>query len=330
MEQDKYLSLDSKMNAAVLTGPSRFEIQQRKLPGCPEGWLRVRVAFCGICGSDLAIFDRDPPIPRYWPGHEIAGFVEDRLVVINPLLVCGRCRFCTSGRESVCSSAQMISHHLPGGFAEYIHVPRENVFPLDAEPAVTTLIEPIASCLHAIRVAGDLENQAVKIIGAGTVGLLLTQLCHLLGASQVETLGRYTSQKALADRFGSASLDSEAAVTFLAAGGDGSALQEAVDGAAIAGRIVTLANIYKSRPLNLKWLVEHELTLRGSQRYCKQNFLEAIRLVETGQLDLTPLVTHTFPLENIMEAYATAMNKEQCDSIKVLVSAAGEAGRIGP
>jgi len=80
----------------------------------------------------------------------------------------------------------------------------------------------------------------------------------------------------------------------------------------------------------LKWLVEHELTLRGSQRYCKQNFLEAIRLVETGQLDLTPLVTHTFPLENIMEAYATAMNKEQCDSIKVLVSAAGEAGRIGP
>lgn len=307
------------MKAAVLVDASRFEVKDVVIPELPGEWLDVKVAACGICGSDTAIYARKPPIPRYWPGHEIAGYVGDVLVAINPLVACGFCDFCRSGRETICPNAKMISHHLPGGFAESVKVPSSNIVQIKTTVAEATFVEPLASALHTMKVAGDVKGKAVRVIGCGTVGLLLIQLARFFGAAEVEGIARHAHQAELAERSGSRRLTRAPHVTIVAAGGDGSALQTAVDETASGGRVVAIANVYKSKPLNLKWLVEHELTVSGSQRYTKEDFAHAVRLIEDGKVDVSGLITHRFPLDRISAAYDAAMDKDGAHSIKVIV-----------
>ncbi len=310
------------MRAAVLVAPSTFELRQVEPPEFVNepGWQAIDVAACGVCGSDLGIYDRNPPIPEYWPGHEIAGRSDGRLVVVNPLVECGTCSFCRDGRENLCASPRMISHHAPGGFAERVHAPERNVHPIAADPAHAACVEPIASSLHVLSVAGPLAGKRVAVLGASTIGLLLIQLARQAGAERVGLLARHDFQRELGASLGAE--DAEAfrpEVTLVAAAGDGSGLQWAADHTETCGRVVLVGNIKDSRPLTLKWIVERELSVLGSQRYTRAEFAEAIRLVESRALDLDSLLTHRFPLEEISRAYEVAGRKAEHRSVKVLV-----------
>jgi L-iditol 2-dehydrogenase len=307
------------VRAAVLVAPSTFEVRPVEPPAELQGAARVDVAFCGVCGSDLAIYDRDPPIPRFWPGHEIAGFERGRLVAVNPLVFCGACESCKSGRENLCREARMISHHLPGGFAEAVHVPAGNLRPIETTPERAACLEPLASSLHALGVAGALGGRRVAVVGAGIIGLLLVQLARARGAARVGLRARHAHQRELGLRFGAGDVDFAPDVVLVASAGDGSGLQWAADEARAGGRIVLLGNIYRSRALNLKWLVERELEVAGSQRYTRRDFEQAALAIEAGAVELDPLITHRFPLSEISRAYAVAQDKATHRSVKVLV-----------
>ena len=312
------------MKTAVLVEASNFNIKTVSQPETPDDWLNIRVEACGICGSDLAIYDREPPIPRYWPGHEISGFLEGQPVVVNPLIKCGSCKHCLEGKETICANVKMISHHLPGGFAEYVKAPHSNVFPIKSNIEESTFVEPLASVIHALGVGGDLRGKFVRIVGAGSIGLLLIQLAQMHGADKVEGVGKYHFQNEKMKEFGSVQLGNPADITFVAAGGDGSALQKAVNETAAGGKIVILANVYKSRPLNLKWLIEHELTVVGSQRYIQKDFELAIKLIEDQKIDVRSLITHRFTLDQISLAYDAALNKRDSHAVKVIVLSEGQ------
>jgi 2-desacetyl-2-hydroxyethyl bacteriochlorophyllide A dehydrogenase len=308
------------MRAAVLVAPSTFELRDVEPPDFVRGWQAVDVSACGVCGSDLGIYDRDPPIPRYWPGHEIAGRHAGRLVVVNPLVFCGSCRFCASGRENLCDAPRMISHHAPGGFAERVHAPAANIHPIDATPEHAACVEPVASSLHVASLAGPLAGRRVAVVGASTIGLLLVQLARRAGAERVGLVARHDFQRQLGRRLGAEDPDDFTPdVTLVAAAGDGSGLQWAADHSDTCGRVVLVGNIKDSRPLTLKWIVERELQVVGSQRYTRAEFHQAIRLVESGALDLDALITHRFPLSEIARAYEVAGGKAQHRSVKVLV-----------
>lgn len=307
------------MRAAVLVAPSSFEVRPVEPPDEVRAEARVDVAFCGVCGSDLAIYDRDPPIPRFWPGHEIAGYEAGRLVAVNPLVFCGACEACARGRENLCREARMISHHLPGGFAEAVHVPAGNLRPIETTPERAACIEPLASSLHALGVAEAIEGRRVVVVGAGIIGLLLVQLARARGAERVGLLARHAHQRELGERFGGVAADFTPDVVLVASAGDGSGLQWAADETRPSGRIVLLGNVYRSRALNLKWLVERELEVVGSQRYTRRDFEEAARAIESGGVELDPLITHRFPLSEISRAYAVAQDKAAHRSVKVLV-----------
>lgn len=307
------------MRAAVLVAPSTFELRDVEPPECVSGWKSVDVSACGVCGSDIGIYDRNPPIPKYWPGHEIAGRSEGRLVVVNPLVFCGNCRFCASGRENLCDAPRMISHHAPGGFAERVHAPAANLHPIDASPEHAACVEPVASSLHALSLAGPLEGRRVAVLGGSTIGLLLVALARRAGAAEVGLVARHAFQRELGERFGAGDADFTPDVTWVAAAGDGSGLQWASDHTDTAGRIVLIGNIKDSRPLTLKWIVERELRVLGSQRYTREEFAEAIRLVGDGALDLDALITHRFPLSEISRAYDVAARKADHESVKVMV-----------
>src|SRR5665648_675971 len=149
----------------------------------------VATILSGVCGSDThALHGQHPAIPLpYYPGHEVVGVVAavgadvtsvaigDR-VTPEPTLPCGACKMCTTGRENVCENLQFFGCGFrEGGMAEYFTCDASRLHKVPAEftDHQAALIEPLATPVHAARLAGDLSGKTVAILGSGTVGLLM-------------------------------------------------------------------------------------------------------------------------------------------------------------
>ena len=191
------------MKALVYTAPHQFEIRNEPDPEPRDGELLIRVDACGICGSDMHAWhghDERRPAPLIL-GHEAAGVVEGgpmagRRVTVNPLVTCGECRACRSGRNNLCASRQIISMMpRPGAFATHIAMPPENCvtvpdgFPLEK----AAMAEPIACGWHAVRLARAVDDQALRegpcvILGGGAIGLGAALSAIAQGASDITIL----------------------------------------------------------------------------------------------------------------------------------------------
>ncbi len=148
----------------------------------------IRVLATGICGSDLSVFKGTPVMRNRWRpplilGHEVVGVVEEgpaallgQRVAIHPAIPCGECKLCLSGRDYLCPRRVQLGFHFPGGLAEYIRVPVNQVYPIAQDIPVWkgALVEPLAVCLHAWgKVSTPRTNQAL-VVGGGGIGGLLT------------------------------------------------------------------------------------------------------------------------------------------------------------
>ena len=173
-----------------------LRLAERQVPGVPDGWSPVRVRAAGVCGTELHFLEGliDPMgIPRVL-GHEIAGEVMgararspgSRAAVYN-VMNCGSCRYCNTNRDRLCTrSGGMIGFTADGGFAEYVIVPEGNLVPLpDTVPfeAGAVLACSGMSAVHAVRLAGIGTGDPVVVNGIGGVGLMLTQVAALAGAT---------------------------------------------------------------------------------------------------------------------------------------------------
>ncbi len=173
------------MKALVYTGPEALEIREVASPSPGAGEVDVRVQSVGICGSDMHAFlghDARRPAPLIL-GHEVAGFVEgngpaENRVTVNPLVTCGTCTACTSGRDNLCPDRQIIS--MPpreGGFAEHIAIPERNLVevPDHVRPDQAALAEPVACGWHAARIAKAhpswSDGARALVFGGGAIGL---------------------------------------------------------------------------------------------------------------------------------------------------------------
>lgn len=176
------------MKSLILVGERELEYRDSPDPEPADGEALVKIAACGICGSDMhAYLGHDPrrPPPLIL-GHEAAGEVVEgknpgARVAINPLVVCGRsdCKYCSSGRDNLCPDRQILSMPpRPGAFAEYACAPEENLIPLpDGFPyEKAALFEPLACGYHAARYARELSRPPAHemgsvVIGGGAIGL---------------------------------------------------------------------------------------------------------------------------------------------------------------
>ncbi len=174
------------MRALVYTGPETIELRDMPEPAAGLGEVIVEVAACGICGSDMHAFhghDERRPAPLVL-GHEAAGMIVSgpgagRRVTVNPLVTCGTCRYCASGRDNLCPQRQIISMPpRPGGFAERIAIPASNCVPvpLGVPDETAALVEPVACGWHAVRIAArvlgrPVEGLDVLVIGGGAIGV---------------------------------------------------------------------------------------------------------------------------------------------------------------
>lgn len=179
--------------------------------------VKLKVAACGICGSELESYKnrsprRPPPLVM---GHEFCGTIAEAgaavkdwqvgtRVVSNSLVPCGKCVRCERGDTHLCASRQIFGMHRPGAFAEYVNVPARCLIPwpenLPAEAAA--MAEPMANGIHVVRVSKHLPANVALVIGAGPIGLFCQQALQVLRGSKVYVADLSPERLAVAKKLG--------------------------------------------------------------------------------------------------------------------------------
>lgn len=339
------------MKASFFMGEQKFQVKETALPEPGTGEIVVKNMACGVCGTDVHIYHGEPGsaevIPPVVLGHEYAGEVvkvgadvttlrPGDHVTIDPNIYCGNCEFCRDGKKQLCSGMEAIGVTRDGGFAQYSLIPAAQAFLLHPEVPFEygAMAEPVACCLHGIDLAGIQAGQTVCVVGGGAIGLLMVQLARLSGASTVVLCEpnekRRETGLALSADFALDPTEEDSYETFLRQiGGLGAdvVIECAGNNAAVTsafrfakrGATVLLFSVPKvdaAYELSLFDVFKKELTIRGSF-VNPDTHLRAVRLINAGKLELKPLLTHSFPLDQLPEAIAMQMSSE---SIKVIVA----------
>lgn len=191
------------MKALVYTHPNEMQLQDYPDPVLTQGEVIIKITAAGICGSDMhAYHGKDPRRkPGLVMGHELAGTIfqsasphysEGQVVTVDPLITCGRCQYCRTGRDNLCQNRQAIGMHRPGAYAQYISIPDSCVIPLPEGMPHTTgaMVEPAATVLHALNISMSkmtrpLQEQKALVIGGGAIGLLTVLLLESYGVRDV-------------------------------------------------------------------------------------------------------------------------------------------------
>ena len=325
------------MRAALTATDSSFEIDTLPDPVPGPGELIVRVAGCGICGSDLKA---RPMMPAGTVmGHELGGEVvavgadagdgwrKGMRAAALPVHACGACDRCRAGNVAHCEHAQLIGlGGAPGGFAELARVSASHAFRLpDALPAsYAPLVEPFAVGLHTARLAAIEPGDDVLVIGAGPVGLTTACWARELGAGTVTVSDPVARRRDAAPRFGATAvvdpgrdgLGGPYDVVFECVGTP-NLLDAAAAAARLHGRIV-IAGVC-AEPDQYFPLVPlmKELSIRFSVYYLPDEFRAVVTAFADGVIDPAPLVTRTVGLGDLDAAFAALTTAP--DDLKILV-----------
>lgn len=204
------------MRALVLHEPKRASVEAVTRPDPASDGVIVQVARCGLCGTDLKIFDGDylSPYPLI-PGHEMAGTVVSvgsavdqswigRRVGVDPTLTCGRCVYCQSRQANHCLSWAALGDTVNGGFAEFVAAPERNLYPLsdDMPWSTAALIEPLACAEWALERMPVRPGSSVLILGMGPMGIILMRMLLIGGAARVVAVDRSSERVERARQYG--------------------------------------------------------------------------------------------------------------------------------
>lgn len=337
------------MKASYFLGKGSFEVRQAPELHPGPGEVVIKNMVCGVCGTDVHIFHGEPGSADVNPpvvlGHEYSGEVVEvgegvtalkpgDHVTVDPNIYCGECVYCRNGKKQLCETMQAVGVTRDGGFGEYSLVPAAQAFKLgDSVPyEAGAMAEPVACCLHGIDLAGIKAGDRVCIVGGGAIGLIMLQLAKLSGASSLVLSEPNEKRRQVALSLGAdAAIDPtapDAGSAYEAALGDGadvviecvgnnaavkSAFQLAKKGATIV--LFSVPKVDATFDLPLFDVYKKELTIKGS--FVNPDTHErAVRLINSGKLDFTSIITHRFNLDQLPEAIAMQMSSE---SIKVVV-----------
>lgn len=339
------------MRAAFCSEPGRLELRDVPQPVPGQGEVLLRVRNCGVCGSDLHWYHGGFPIPPVCPGHEISAEVAevgagvhglrpgDR-VAVEPLIVCRECSYCLTGNYQLCRKFRLLGTMVDGGFAESLVMPAYALYRLPAELdwELGALSEPLAVCVHAVRLGEVRLGARVLVLGAGTIGLLSAVAARAAGAAEVLVTARHPHQHAAVEALGArpfaATAEGSAALAEYAreqaidvvietVGGTADTLNEAVQ-LVRPGGVVSVLGVF-SGPVACSGLllVVKEVRIVGSLTYGRAggraDFEVAVELLARQRDRLRALITHRFSLAQIADGFAVAADKKS-GAIKVTIA----------
>lgn len=336
------------MTAAVWTETETLAIQTVPLPEVPDGFVLIKVAHVGICGTDLAIYHGQHPRAEHGliMGHEIAGWIVDPqrgldkrgpLVVAEPLISCGTCGTCQSGNPHVCQNLGLYGIDQPGALAEYVALPEgilHRVRP-HIDPTVAALAEPLAVAVHALAMSEMESGDIVGVYGAGPIGLLTAIMARHTGAQTVIMTDPSPWRRSVARDFGFTVLEPDESMEQTALKlTNGEGLDLVFDAAGyppvapeltkvvrVRGQIVIVGVHKTPAPIDLRDVCFKELDMVGVRVYTTEDFVEAVALINDGELELERFPVQSFALENADAAFESAARGTDC--LKVLVSPSG-------
>ena len=349
---------DGQMRAGVYRGKGRVVVERVPIPEIGDGEVLFRVAACGICGTDIKKIHQGFVSPPQILGHELAGTVErtgrgvtkfkpgDRVVSFHHI-PCGACFYCERKLFSQCAVYKrtgLTAGFDPngGGFAEYVRampwvVERGMILlPADVSFEEATFVEPVNTCLKAVRKARVAPGETVLVIGQGPVGMLLALLAQYEGG-RVYTSDPMPGRRAASIRFGASESFDPSAVNLLeeirqrtegrgadavlVAAPSASLVPEALALARPGGRVLLFAHndpiLRLEFPAAAVGIEEKEIL--GSYSASVDDQEESAALVFERRLPVRDLISHRFPLERIADAIELAAHPQDT-TLKVVIT----------
>jgi len=336
------------VKAVRLYGAKDLRVEEVEKPKISQNEMLVRVKAAMICASDIRSYNYGNgrmKLPRIL-GHEIAGDIEEigsnvksyfnpgTRLTLNPNIFCGRCIFCITGRHELCDERRALGFDVDGGFAEYLLIPYESIktgaiceIPESLSYEEAALIEPISCCLHAQTLVKVAPGDTVTIMGAGPMGIMHTMMAKALGASNVivseiseqrlQTAVDFGANMAvnpikedLASRVLEATGGHGADVVIVAVGAQ-SALEQAFGLVRKGGRVSFFAGLPKGKEnvaLNANIIHYKETLVSGSFASTPYEFHQTVKLAASRKLEMKPIVTHRFGLDDASKAFEAALS----------------------
>ena len=319
------------MKALLLSQYKKLEIVDLPVPTPGHDEILVRVAACGICGSDVHGYDgssgrRIPPLVM---GHEAAGIVErvgdgvnnfhqgDR-VTFDSTIYCGQCVFCRRGEVNLCDRREVLGvscgdYRRAGAFAEFVVVPARIAYHLPENLSFpeAALLEAVSVALHAVSLVSIKPEDTALVVGAGTIGLLVQQAMRAAGCSRVFVIDVDATRLGLSESLGATStltsgpdllqqilqmtngLGVDIAVEAV---GNTPAVHTAINSVRKGGHVVLVGNISPEVTIPLQKVVSRQITLHGSCASAGE-YPRAIELMSSGQIKVKPLISAVAPLD---------------------------------
>ncbi|MEZ5480170.1 MAG: L-idonate 5-dehydrogenase [Thiolinea sp.] len=344
------------MKALVIHGAKDLRVEEREIAAPAAGQIRIRVATGGICGSDLHYYNhggfgtvrlREPMIP----GHEFSGYVAetgpgvqgfavDELVVISPSRPCGDCRFCAEGLYNQCLNMRFYGSampfpHIQGAFQQELLVDASQCVKAEGlTPGEAAMAEPFSVGLHATRRAGPMLGKRVLVTGCGPIGALAVVAARRAGAAEIVVTDLEANALRYAERAGADqtinmadnpeglqpySADKGSFDVLYECSGSAQALASAIPVLRPRGVILQMG-LGGDMSLPMMQLTAKELELRGSFRF-HEEFALAVRLMQSGLVDVKPLISHTLPFAEAEQAFQIASDRSQAMKTQIAFAA---------
>ncbi len=318
------------MKALLLSQYRKLELAELDVPAPGRGEVLLRVAACGICGSDVHGYDgssgrRIPPIVM---GHEASGVIarvgegvtglsEGERVTVDSTVYCGECVNCLRGDINLCDRRQVLGvscgdYHRAGAFAEFVVVPARIIhrLPDDLPFADAAMLEAVAVALHAVSLVPVAPGSTALVVGAGTIGLLLQQALRVAGCARVLVTDIDSTRLKLSLELGATAVfpanecaqqisqltDGAGVDIAVEAVGKTETVNTAIDSVRKGGSVVLVGNIAPEITLPLQKVVTRQIRLQGSCASAGE-YPRAIELLSSGAIRVKPLITAIAPLD---------------------------------
>ena len=330
--------------AALLLENRKIEIADSPMPGMKPGYAKVKVEYCGICGSDVHFYSfGEPEFPDVYPfilGHEFAGTVVevaddvtelkvgDR-VCVEPGTFCGKCEWCKKGKYNLCKNMEFLSApRTLGAMREYITHPAELCFklPENVSTLEAALVEPLAVGMSSVIRTGIHVGDSAVVLGTGCIGLVTIMALKAAGVTDITAVDLFDIRLNKAREVGATRVintkdkDSVAEIlkyydgigpdyVFETAGNRYTA-ESAVYICKKGGTIMQIGNVIGETSINLQRMCDKELTLMTNFRY-RNAYPVCIEAISSGRIQVKDIISKIYPLDNAMEAFEDCINNRQ-------------------